>query len=163
MRQLAGDRAVADTTVAIPHPYMDGDAELWIATHQYEFDQGKSAIFAVVRKADSVLIGAIGLMRIAAGHQAELGYWIGRPFWNQGFCTEACKEVLRYAFSDLDLIRVHCNHFSRNPASGRVMRKLGMQHEGLRKQHIKKWDQFEDVELYGILKADWVRNSSGHS
>ena len=163
VQQLAGDRAVADTTIAIPNPYEDGEAEDWIAKHQSEFDQGKGVIFAVMCKADGLLIGAIGLMAIAAGHQGELGYWIGRPYWNQGFCTEACREVLRYAFLELGLIRVHCSHFSRNPASGRVMRKLGMQHEGSRRQHIKKWDQYEDIELYGILKADWAGSGPGHS
>ena len=158
VQQLAGDRAIADTTLTIPHPYTDGDAENWIARHQPEFEQGKSVVFAVTRKADGRLVGAIGLSHMVAGHQAELGYWIGQPYWNQGICTEACREVLRYAFSELGLIRVHCYHLTRNPASGRVMQKLGMQREGSRRKHIKKWDQFEDLELYGVLKADWVNS-----
>lgn len=157
VQRLAGDHAIADTTLTIPHPYKDSDAEEWIGKHQVEFDQGKGVTFAVVRKTDGILIGVIGLSAMVMGHQAELGYWIGRPYWNQGFCTEACREVLRYAFSKLDLIRVHSNHFSRNPASGRVMRKLGMQHEGSRRQHVKKDGRYEDLEVYGILKADWVR------
>lgn len=155
MQQLAGDRAIADATLTIPHPYRDGEAEDWIAKHQPEFDLGKGVILAITRKADGLLIGAIGLSGMMAGHQAELGYWIGRPYWNQGLCTEACREILRYAFSELSLIRVHANHFGRNPASGRVMRKVGMQHEGSRRLHIKKWDQFEDLELYGVLKTEW--------
>jgi ribosomal-protein-alanine N-acetyltransferase len=157
VQRLAGDRLIADTTLNIPHPYQDGMAQAWISQHQSQFDQGKGVTFAITQKAGGSLVGAIGLMTLDAGHQAELGYWIGRPYWNQGFCTEASEAVLRYAFSELGLVRVHCTHFSRNPASGRVIRKLGMQHEGSRRSHVKKWDKFEDVELYGILKHEWEK------
>ncbi|HEY1786598.1 MAG TPA: GNAT family N-acetyltransferase [Verrucomicrobiae bacterium] len=158
VQRLVGDRSIADTTLHIPHPYMNGEAEKWIAMHQPEFDRGRCVTFAVTRKTDGVLVGAIGLSGMVAGHQAELGYWIGQPYWNQGFCTEAGRAVLRYAFSKFRLIRVHGIHFSRNPASGQVMRKLGMRHEGSRRQHVRKWDLFEDIELYGILKTDWLHS-----
>ena len=111
--------------------------------------------FAVTRKADGALVGAISLMGMAKGHQAELGYWIGKPYWNQGFCTEAGQAIFRYAFSELGLVRIHSCHISRNPASGRVMQKLSMRHEGIRRQHVKKWDKCEDLELYGVLKQEW--------
>lgn len=159
VQRLAGDRSIADTTLHVPHPYKDGDAEKWIAMHEPAFNQGRGVVFAVTRKADGLLVGAIGLSGIVTAHQAEIAYWVGRLYWNQGFCTEAGRTVLQYAFSELSLIRVHCFHLSRNPASGRVMRKLGMQHEGLRRQHVKKWDQYEDIELYGILKVDWLRSA----
>jgi [ribosomal protein S5]-alanine N-acetyltransferase len=153
VQRLAGDRSIADTTLSIPHPYEDGFAAEWISAHQKAFDEGTGVTFAITIKPDGALVGAIGLMGMTQGHQAELGYWIGRPYWNQGFSTEAGEAILRYAFLDLGLIRVHACYFTRNPASGRVMQKLGMQHEGCRRQHIKKWDNFEDVELYGILKG----------
>ena len=155
VQRLAGDRAVADTTLHIPHPYRDGVAEEWIGTHQALFDEGKGAHFAITLRSDGSLLGAITLMGMAPGHQAELGYWIGRPYWNQGYCTEAARAVLAYAFSDLGLIRVHACHIARNPASGRVMQKSGMTREGCRRQHVRKGGQSEDVELYGILKAEW--------
>ena len=156
VQRLAGDRSIADTTLNIPHPYKDGMAQEWISKHQSDFDQGKGVTFAITRRTDALLTGAMSLMSMATGHQAELGYWIGRPYWNQGFCTEAGKTILGYAFSELRLVRVHSNHFTRNPASGRVMLKLGMHHEGSRRQHVKKWDAFEDLELYGILKGEWL-------
>ncbi|KKL20477.1 hypothetical protein LCGC14_2455040, partial [marine sediment metagenome] len=93
-------------------------------------------------------------------HQAELGYWVGKPYWDQGFCTEAAYAVLRYAFREMGLVRVHAAHLWRNPSSGRVMQKIGMQHEGRRRQHTKKWDVLEDLELYGILRADWERRTT---
>lgn len=157
VQRLAGNRSIADTTLSIPHPYEDGMAQEWISKHQPVFDEGKGVTFAITRKAGGSLIGAISLLGMGKGHQAELGYWIGQPYWSQGFCTEAGAAVLRYAFSELGLVRVHSCHLARNPASGRVMRKLGMQHEGVRRQHVKKWDKCEDSVVYGILKAEWLR------
>ena len=159
VQRLAGDRAIADTTVAIPHPYPDGAAEDWISKHVNWFAEEKQVTYAIARKSDGALIGAISLMEISKGHQAELGYWIGKTYWSQGFCTEAASAVLRYAFTELGLIRVHSRHIGRNPASGRVMQKLSMKYEGCRRQHEKKWDKFEDMELYGILKHEWEQSA----
>ena len=161
VQRLAGDHAIADTTLNLPHPYADGMAENWISGHAEAFAKGVGLTLAIVMRTSRKLIGTISLMGIAKGHQGEMGYWIGKPYWNQGFCTEAGDALLRYAFMDLGLIRVHASHFSRNPASGRIMRKLGMQHEGIRRKHIKKWDKYEDLELYGILKEDWTATHSG--
>jgi len=159
VQRLAGDRAIADTTINIPHPYEDGMAEEWIGKHQETFDQGKGVTFAITTKADGALVGAISLMGVSAGHQAEMGYWVGKPYWNEGFCTEAANAVLRYAFEQMGLVRVHAIHFSRNSASGRVMQKVGMKHEGRRAHHVRKWGVFEDLDLYGILREDWEKTT----
>lgn len=156
VQRLAGDRAVADTTLNIPHPYEDGMAQEWIAKHQPEAAEGKCVTFAITSKADGCLIGAVSLAGMVSGHQAELGYWIGCDYWNQGYCTEAGEAVLRCGFTMLGLARIHSCHFGRNPASGRVLRKLGMQREGLRRQHVKKGEKLEDLEVYGILRSEWV-------
>lgn len=153
--RLAGDRAIADTTLNIPHPYREGMAEDWISSHQDSFNQGRGVTFAVTRKSDGALIGAVSLMGMTRDHQAELGYWVGKPHWKQGYCTEAARAVLKFAFCDLALVRVHASHFTRNPASGRVMQKIGMRKEGCRRQHVTKWGKLEDLDLYGILKQEW--------
>ena len=152
---LAGERAIAATTLLIPHPYEEGMAEEWIATHSVNFETGKGLTFAITGKEDGTLIGAISLMDISAGHQAEIGYWIGVPYWGQGYATEAARVVVEYAFSTLNLARVHAHHFTRNPASGKVLRKLGLKYEGCRRQHVLKWGQLEDIEMYGILREEW--------
>ena len=126
VQALVGERDVASTTLNIPHPYEDGMAERWIGTHQERFDRGESLIFAIVRRIDDDLIGAISLAVSARHARAELGYWIGKPFWNQGHCTEAARAVVRYGFEVLGLERVLARHLPRNPASGRVMQKLGI-------------------------------------
>ena len=94
-------------------------------------------------------------MSISKQHQAELGYWVGKPYWGKGFCTEAAQAVLAYAFNELALIRVYARYLARNPASGRVMQKLHMQYEGTLRQHTKKWEQYEDYVFYGLLENEW--------
>ena len=101
------------------------------------------------------LVGAIGLGIDRRFKLAELGYWIGKPFWNRGYATEAAVAIIRYGFTSLELNRIASRHFTRNPASGRVMQKAGMQHEGTARQSMIKWGKYEDLQLYAILREDW--------
>ena len=130
-------------------------AEEWIGTHQESFERGEQATFAIVLREGDTLIGAIGLSIKAQYEQAELGYWVGKPYWGQGYCTEAARAVLDYAFTVLNLNRIHAHHLARNPASGRVMQKIGMTYEGHLRQHVKKWGAFEDIKMYGILRSEF--------
>ena len=155
LQRLIGDRDIAATTLNIPHPYEDGMAEEFIQARQEKFEKGESVDFAIVHRAQNSLIGGIGLVIDMQNERAEIGYWIGKPYWNQGYCTEAAQAVLKYGFEVLGLNRIHSRHFTRNPASGRVMQKIGMQYEGRLRQNIKKWGKFEDMEVYGILKGDY--------
>jgi ribosomal-protein-alanine N-acetyltransferase len=153
VQRLAGERDIASTTLSIPHPYPDEAAKQWIGKHQDAFSRGEALDLAVTRRSDGALVGAIGL-RIEPEHaRAELGYWIGKPYWGRGYCTEAAAAVVRYGFDALELNRIHACHLLRNPASGRVMQKIGMVHEGCLRGHVRKWGQFEDLALYGILRA----------
>jgi RimJ/RimL family protein N-acetyltransferase len=159
VQRLAGDREVASTTLNIPHPYLDGMAEAWINTNQGLFERGEGVTFAITRRADGQLLGAIGMMDTNSPHvRAEMGYWIGVPYWGQGFCTEAGRALLAYGFDELGLNRIFARHLSRNPASGRVMQKLGMQYEGCQRQHVLKWGVFEDMKTYGILRSEYRRS-----
>jgi [ribosomal protein S5]-alanine N-acetyltransferase len=155
VQRLVGDRAIADTTLNIPHPYEEDMAKEWIVSHQPRFERGEGVNFAIVRREDEALIGAIGLMVNPSHDRAELGYWIGKEYWSQGYCTEAARAVLHYGFTAFNLNRIFAHHFSRNPASGRVMEKIGMKYEGCLRQHVKKWDVYEDMRVYGILKSEY--------
>ena len=153
VQHLASEREIASTTLLVPHPYEDGLAERWIATHEDAFSTRKTLDLAITLKQNGQLVGAIGLKLRLSDQCAELGYWIGRPFWSQGYCTEAGAALIEYGFDQLDLNRVFAKHMTRNPASGRVLRKLGMVREGCLRQHVKKWGEFEDLDIYGILKS----------
>ena len=161
VQKLAGEKEIAYNTLNIPYPYPDGAAEEWIATHHQFFKDRKQVNFAIERSDTKELIGVISIMDIhPTFRHAEMGYWIGKPYWNNGYCTEAGHAVLTYAFAVLKLNRIYSNHFSRNPASGRVMLKLGMKHEGCLRQHVWKWDKYENLECYGILKSEYKRDSN---
>jgi ribosomal-protein-alanine N-acetyltransferase len=155
VQRLAGDRAVASTTQNIPHPYEDGVAEAWIAALQPAFERGAGVSFAIVRRDDGQLLGAIGLTYAPQHERAEMGYWIGAPYWNHGYATEAARAVIAYAFQVLGLNKVSAQHLTRNPASGRVMQKAGMRHEGILRAHVKKWGVFEDLKTYSILRREF--------
>lgn len=156
VQQLAGDREVAKTTLNIPHPYEDGMAEDWIQRHAGWFVAGTQVVFAIVLKESDALVGAIGLGVKAEHKRAEMGYWIGRSFWNKGYATEAGRALLAFGFEALGLHRIFAGHYHINPASGRVMAKMGMKKEGHFPQHILKSGQFVDMEYYGVLKEDFL-------
>lgn len=155
VRKLAGVKAVASTTIRIPFPYEEGMAEKWIRTHKRSFDRGTSVVYAIVRRKTGKLIGAVGLKIDKENEAAELGYWIGRRYWNRGYATEAAEVMLMYGFTELCLNRIHAHHFTQNPASGKVLESIGMRCEGVLRQHVKKWDSFEDIIVYGILREDY--------
>ena len=155
VQQLAGAREVA-ATLSIPHPYEDGMAEEWIAKHADSFAQGRGLTLAITLAEDGQLIGSIGLgSRSKEPWLGGLGYWIGTPWWGQGYCTEAARAVVGFGFDRMDVDRIHAEYYAGNIASGRVMQKLGMTHEGTLRRHVHRWDRIEDMECYGILKSEW--------
>ncbi len=153
VQRLAGDREVATTTLTIPHPYDDGVAEAWIGKHREYWEEQKSLALAVTTSEEG-LIGAISFALKLAHRRAEVGYWIGVPFWNRGFATEAARALIDFGFDQLGLNRVEAQYFVRNPASRRVLEKVGMKFEGIRREHMVKWDVAEDVGLCAILASD---------
>jgi len=103
------------------------------------------------------LIGAVGLTGFRTQHaHAELGYWVGKDYWGKGYCTEAVREIVRFGFEQLGLNRVFGRHMARNLASGRVMDKAGLKYEGRLRQHLFRWQKFEDLDFRGLLKSEWA-------
>ena len=154
LQRLINDRDIASTTTNIPHPYTLEDAIDFLSKREESYERTGSPQFAITHK-DGNFIGGIGLNVNKTHESAELGYWIGKPYWGKGYCTEAAHAILKHGFEVMRLNRIHATHFTRNPASGRVMQKIGMNHEGHLRQGVKKWDEFEDMELYGILRSEY--------
>ncbi len=153
--RLAGAREVAATTSNIPHPYSEDDARSFLTYGQEEFRARRSAIFAITIHKEGDLCGAVGLTINPLQQRAELGYWIGIPFWRRGFATEAASAVVAFGFETLGLHRIHASHFAGNVASQRVLEKIGMRHEGRARGHVRKWDRFIDLENYGLLATEF--------
>jgi len=161
VRRLAGDPRVSATALDLPHPFEDGMAEAWIGTHPQRFAAGTLAAFAVTSREGTELYGAVGLMIEPAHRRAELGYWLGTPYWGRGYATEAAGAVIRYGFDRLGLQRIHANHLVRNPGSGRVLQKLGMRYEGCLRRHAWHRNSFEDLALYGVLRSEFAQGDPG--
>ena len=152
--RLAGANEIASTTLNIPHPYAEDDALSFLEKANEDFRGGRSVSFAISISPGRELCGAIGLTLADTHRHAELGYWIGVPFWGRGYATEAASAVVEFGFATLHLHRIYAHHFAGNTASRRVLEKIGMRHEGRFRQHIRKWDQFIDLRI----TACWRRN-----
>ena len=152
VQKLVGEYEIALNTLMIPHPYPEGGAEEWIGRHKEQYEKDLVHHFALD---DGQLVGAMSLEKKEPGI-AELGYWVGKPFWRRGYATEAGRAVLRYGFEQCGLHRIFACHFTRNPASGRVLQKIGMMREGAMRQHVVKWGEPLDVVCYGALRDEWM-------
>lgn len=158
LQRLVNDAEIASNTLTIPHPYTIEMAYEWIATHPEKAEKNIEIVWGITLRDAGTFVGVIGLMP-EPHDQAEFGYWIGREFWNRGYVTEATRAVIAYAFETLGVNRVEAIHFTRNPASGRVMQKCGMHLEGTLRQARRKDDEYIDVHVYSILRSEWAVRS----
>jgi RimJ/RimL family protein N-acetyltransferase len=155
VQQLAGDIRIARGTAAVPHPYGDGVAEAWIASHTTLFAQKREIVFAVEARSTSSLIGAVSLLNLAPAHaRAELGFWIDVDYWSQGYCTEAVREVMRFAKESLEVTRFVGRCLAWNAASANVMKKVGLEIEGCLVKHEKHEGQYVDQLIFGLSLAE---------
>ncbi len=152
VQELAGDQRVAETTLNIPHPYPDGVAEAWIASHAPAAARGHFYSFAITRTSDTTLLGGIALTLAPRHNRAELGYWLGVPYWNQGYMSEAAQRVVAFGLEALGIHRIEATCLPRNPASARVMEHCGMQREGLLHDYICKEGVYEDILIYALVQ-----------
>lgn len=122
--QLLGDWEVARWLARVPHPYEVSDARFWVRYASEALAAGREFAFAVERSEDSGLIGAVGLRRHTAD-LAELGYWIGRPFWRQGYAREAADALVRHGFGRLGFLRIEASALPDNHGSQALLMALG--------------------------------------
>jgi RimJ/RimL family protein N-acetyltransferase len=122
---FAADLNVAGMTSVIPHPYGLADAEAFIGKAQ-KTQWDREATWVV----EHHVFGVVGVIGLKAGDRPELGYWIGRPFWNRGYATEAARGVLKWVKRDWRKHVVVAGHFADNPASGQVLVKSGFLYTG---------------------------------
>ncbi|MGD1894833.1 MAG: GNAT family N-acetyltransferase [Cyclobacteriaceae bacterium] len=153
---LVQEREVAATTLNIPYPCTEAAIYDWFDLQLRELEAGEGLRWAVRLITTDELVGAMKLATHPEYESAELGYWIGKPYWGNGYASEAAQEVVRYAFSTLELNRIEAHAMVDNVGSAKVLRKLGLQEEGYHPQLIKKWGEFKDVKTYGLLREQWL-------
>src|SRR5690554_6346506 len=135
-------------------------AEEWIETHAENFDEDRILTLAITQKEEKYLIGAISIGFNNNYDRGELAYWVGKKYWSNGYCTEAALGIMEYGFKKMNLNRIYACHLGKNPASGKVMKKIGMKYEGVLRQHVKKWDEYEDLLYYGLLKEEYNQKNN---
>jgi len=150
--RYAGSEEVYANTLGMPHPYTADDAARWISGHDLKFFEGCGVESAVTL--DGLLIGVVGITVVKQHNRGELGYWFGKPYWGKGYATEAAMALVRYAFDEMGLNKVTSRHFLHNPASGRVLEKAGLKHEGVLRQEYLKDGVFMDAAVFGLLRQD---------
>ncbi|MBL9031210.1 MAG: GNAT N-acetyltransferase [Phycisphaerae bacterium] len=149
--RICGQRIVAATTLRIPHPYSLADARAWLGMLPDLAASDRGVVFAITL--DGAVIGSIGLTVDRPHSRAEIGYVIDPSHWGKGYATEAARAVVEHAFGTLALRRLFAWHFSRNPASGRVLAKAGFTREGSQRRQFLKWGRFEDAEVFGMVRG----------
>ena len=114
-----------------------------------------NVIFAITNSADNAFMGDIGLRVNERFNRAELGFWLGEPFWNQGYMSEAIPAVIKFGFRELKLHKIVARHLPNNPASGRVMIKNGMIKEGELKDHVRRKGKYLSLIQYRLTKPEY--------
>ena len=139
----------------LPYPYTSDDAGDYIAA-MLAADKTKTFAFAIA--ANDALAGSIGVFRRDNIHfrTAELGYYIGEPYWGRGFATGAVKQTCDYIFEHTDILRIFAEPFAYNTASCRVLEKAGFQFEGLMRGNAVKNGAVLDMKLYALVKSSCI-------
>lgn len=152
----ARDPEVARHTLWEPHESI-AQTRAFLAYVAEQHRTGRAFIWAIVDRSNIRVIGTIGLTSYIAQHaRAELGFAIARPYWNQGYTTEAVRAVLTFAVHDLGLNRIEAFCKVENIASARVMEKAGMRLEGVLRQREFIKGRYEDLKIYGITSDDFA-------
>lgn len=152
LARLANSAAVAHYLAnRFPHPYRLADADAWIGSLA---EESPTYNFAVEWRGE--FAGGAGLTPLTDIHSgtAEIGYWLGEPYWGRGLATQAAGMLTQYAFGELCFVRLQALVFRDNAASMRVLEKNGFAREGILRKHVRKFGILTDAVLYARLKID---------
>lgn len=146
------DREICDHTIGIPFPY---GAEEWDQTMaiaiEWEMDFRGQPLHLAVRDASEYLIGVVIFSDMYMGHKAEVGYWLGKPYWGQSIMTQVLPVVCHFAIDKWNLVRITASIFNGNTRSQRVLEKCGFEYEGWSRKYYFKNGRFVDSLHYALL------------
>ncbi|HEV7217114.1 MAG TPA: GNAT family protein [Chloroflexota bacterium] len=151
----ASDPAVARYTTWPPHPTVAA-TEAFVRELLQRYADGLVSPWGIVHRASGKMIGTCGFAYVMAWHgRGEIAYALSRSHWGQGLMPEAVRAVLAFGFETLRLNRIEARCEVENAASERVMQKVGMQLEGVLRQHAQVLGRYRDLKLYSILRDEW--------
>ncbi len=155
--RLMADPRIARWALNIPSPYRTSDGEEFVRRARAGRRRGTWLALQLLRRADGVLVGGIGLHHLDPVHgRAEIGYWIGRPYRRRGYASEATEAISRFAFRRLGLYRVEARMSPGNTASEAVARSAGFRREGRLRESLRIGATRRDEVVYGRLR--WERS-----
>ncbi|MDR0351245.1 MAG: GNAT family N-acetyltransferase [Puniceicoccales bacterium] len=150
------DRETVFLLTYTPYPYTREMAEFWIRHIDNTMARGETFYWSINVKSD--FIGTIGLSIFSEHDKAEMHYWIGKPYWGNGYCTAAARLVINYCFNVMKLHRLEVNHMTRNVGSRRVIEKCGFIFESEAVDYVKRFGKYENVMFYRLMMDD-VKNT----
>ncbi|MDR0727662.1 MAG: GNAT family N-acetyltransferase [Puniceicoccales bacterium] len=154
--EFMGQREVTDFLLYFTYPIIPEQVQEWLK-NVIEAKPEHCAYWAIVEKSHDELIGIISLTMDPYNHRTEMGYWLDKDCWGQGYMTEVAWRVIEYVFEDLKLHRIDLTHMVANTRSQRVAQKLGFQLEGCWREGHFKDRSYKDVKIYGMLEVDFFR------
>ena len=152
---MANNRAIHEATLRIPYPYTPKDGREYLNRAMSDMLEDKEYIFAILLNETSACIGTFVFKMNLSDNKAEIGYWLGEPFWGKGYITEVVQRMLAFGFNELGLHRIEAHHLLFNKASGKVLEKCGLTLEGQLRSEVKHGALYHDVVLYGLTKDDY--------
>lgn len=153
--QMNSTPEISENTLSLPFPYQEENAHFWFKMAEDGFANKDAFIFGIREKDSLKLIGAIGLHIDLGNNKSEVGYWLGKSFWNKGYVSEALQEVIKFGFVELKLNKIYASHFLHNPASGKVLEKNGFTFEAELQQEILKSGMYLSLRRYIFLRQDY--------
>jgi ribosomal-protein-alanine N-acetyltransferase len=148
-------------TTNLPEPYPDDGAITWIEAAQERREDGREYPFAILRT-DDTLVGVTGLVDVT-DETGEVGFWIGKPYWNRGYATAGTRRLLRFAFDELRLEEVFARPLKRNAPSHRVLEKLGFTPVRVETHEHPKWTEDDPVVRYELTRHAWEEDGARSS
>ncbi|WP_368659612.1 GNAT family N-acetyltransferase (plasmid) [Metabacillus halosaccharovorans] len=156
IKELANNKELA-SILGLPHPYELENAKDWIAIQPEQIKKGIEYPLTIIYKDLNEIIGTITIRNDKSNNKGELGYWIGQEYWGKGFATEAVNKIIEFGFNELNLNKIWASALSSNKASTVVLQKAGLQKEGTLRQNRLLHEEYEDVDVYGLLQVEYKK------
>jgi len=151
LTRLINDKTIARNLLTVPYPYTNKDTQEWLAKVRGNRRKKAPTWINFAIEIDGDFAGDISISKITE-FKAEIGYWLGRPYWGKGIMTSVVKEISKFAFQEIGLTRLYAYVFTYNKGSRRVLEKAGFKYEGLLKKNVRKGEKLIDEYLFAKIK-----------
>jgi RimJ/RimL family protein N-acetyltransferase len=159
--KFLADYEISKMLATVPHPYTRAHFEEFLAGDRAAAANRTSFVRAIDAEGLVGMMGLSDIQAIEGGRIATLGYWVGRPFWGRGYASEAARALVDHAFARAGFAGLKSGYFKENPASGRVLAKIGFRTAGESLRHSLA--RGADVEHFDVAltQAQWAELAAG--